>query len=61
MAAEVDGAHHRFVGAWDADLLRANELQVSQRHDRVVLLRFTGGNLRHDERAVVRQLRALLA
>lgn len=60
VAGEVDGAHHRFVGTWDADVLRANDVQVSQRHDRVVLLRFTGGNLRHDEPQVVDQLRAVL-
>lgn len=60
VAGEVDGAHHRDVGTWDADLLRANDVQVSQRHDRVVMLRFTMGNLRHDESQVAGQLRVVL-
>ena len=60
VAGEVDGAHHRDVGVWDADVLRANDVQVSQRHDRVVLLRFTTGNLRHDESLVAAQLKAVL-
>lgn len=60
VAVEVDGAHHRLVGAWEADTLRANQVVVVERHDRVLLLRFTTGNLRHDEPRVVAQLRAVL-
>lgn len=60
VAAEVDGAHHIEVGAWDADVLRANEVVVAHRADGVVLVRFTTGNLRNDEPVVVQQLRALL-
>jgi very-short-patch-repair endonuclease len=60
VAVEVDGAHHVEVGQWDDDVLRANDVVIVERHDRVLLLRFTTGNLRHDERAVVRQLRAAL-
>ncbi|MCW2606226.1 MAG: hypothetical protein JWO60_919 [Frankiales bacterium] len=58
---EVDGAHHRSVGQWEQDLLRANAVQVDARQDRVLLLRLTGGQLRHDAPAVVAQLRAALA
>lgn len=61
VGAEIDGAHHRLVGTWEADLLRANDIQVGHRDDRVLLLRFTGGNLRHDESRVADQLRAALS
>lgn len=60
VAAEVDGAHHVEVGQWDADTLRANAVVIAERHDRVLLLRFTTGNLRHDELAVAAQLRKAL-
>ena len=60
VAAEVDGAHHRSVGSWEADTLRTNGVVLQERHDRVLLLRFTRGNLRHDEREVADQLRAAL-
>jgi hypothetical protein len=60
VAAQVDGAHHREAAAWDADVLRANEVVVAARADRILLLRLTGGNLRHDEAAVARQLRLAL-
>ena len=60
LGVEVDGAHHRLVGAWDADTLRANDVLVGGRGDRLLLLRFTTGNLRHDEPRVVAQLRAVL-
>lgn len=58
--AEVDGAHHRDAGQWEADLLRANALAVAHRDDRVLLLRLTGGQLRHEAPEVVAQLRAAL-
>lgn len=60
VAVEIDGAHHIDVGQWGADALRANDVVISERHDRVLLLRFTTGNLRHDEQTVVRQLRDAL-
>ncbi len=60
VVAEMDGAHHMEVGCWDADTLRGNDIVVSERHDRVLLLRFTTGNLRHDEPAVAEQLRSAL-
>ena len=60
VAAELDGAHHRMVGAWDADALRGNDVVIGERHDRVLLLRLTTGNLRHDELRVAEQLRAAL-
>lgn len=60
VAAEIDGAHHRSVTAWSADVLRANDVSVRSGADRVLLLRYTTGNLRHDEPVVVAQLRAAL-
>ena len=58
--AEIDGAHHRLVGSWDDDALRANDVVIVERHDRILLLRFTRMNLRHDEARVAQQLRAVL-
>jgi very-short-patch-repair endonuclease len=60
VAAEVDGAHHRAAATWDTDTLRQNEVVLAERHDRVLLLRLTTGNLRHDRSALVRQFRAAL-
>jgi len=60
VGAELDGAHHRWVEAWDSDVLRANAVVVAERHDRLILLRFTTGNLRHDGPQVAAQLRAVL-
>ena len=60
VAVEIDGAHHLDVGQWGADVMRANEVLVAERHHRLLLLRFTTGNLRHDQLDVVRQLRAVL-
>jgi very-short-patch-repair endonuclease len=60
VAAEIDGAHHVEVGQWDADTVRANAVVVAERQDRVLLLRFTTGNLRHDEPVVAGQLRTVL-
>lgn len=57
---EMDGAHHRLVGTWDNDALRANDVVLVERHDRILLLRFTRGNLRHDEPRVAAQLRDAL-
>ena len=61
VAAELDGAHHRMVGEWDADALRGNDVVISERHDRVLLLRLTTGNLRHEELRVAGQLRTALS
>ena len=60
VAAEVDGAHHLEVATWDLDGLRANEIVVAHRADRVVLLRVTAGNLRHAEEQLAAQFRAVL-
>ena len=60
VAAEMDGAHHRLVGTWDDDALRANGVVLRERHDRVLLLRFTVANLRHDADVVAAQLRDAL-
>jgi hypothetical protein len=60
VGAEIDGAHHMEVGSWDDDTLRANEVVVAQRHDRVMLLRVTAGNMRHKEAELAKQFRASL-
>jgi hypothetical protein len=60
VAAEIDGAHHMEVGHWDADTLRSNEVLVAARDDRVMLLRVTAGNMRHDETQLAGQFRAVL-
>lgn len=60
VAVEADGAHHLEVGQWDADVLRANAVVVAERHDRVLLLRFTTSHLRHDQATVAGQLRPAL-
>jgi hypothetical protein len=57
---EMDGAHHRLVGTWDDDALRGNDVVLVERHDRILLLRLTRGNLRHDELRVAAQLRDAL-
>jgi hypothetical protein len=60
VAAEVDGTHHAEVGTWDDDTLRANEILVAQQHDRLILLRVTMGNLRHQETQLAAQFAAVL-
>lgn len=60
VGVEVDGVHHRTVGVWDDDALRANDVVLVERHDRILLLRFTRGNLRHDGVHVAAQLRDAL-
>jgi hypothetical protein len=60
VGAEIDGTHHMEVGTWDDDALRSNELLVAQRHDRVMLLRVTAGNMRHKEAELAAQFRAAL-
>jgi very-short-patch-repair endonuclease len=60
VTVEIDGAHHRLVGTWDADSLRGNDVVLAERHDRILLLRYTTGNLRHDDAQVAQQLREAL-
>jgi very-short-patch-repair endonuclease len=60
LGVEVDGTHHMEVGSWDEDTLRANDLLVAERHDRVMLLRVTAGNMRHKEPELIAQFRAVL-
>ncbi|HVM27407.1 MAG TPA: hypothetical protein VM433_07015 [Mycobacteriales bacterium] len=60
VAAEVDGAHHRLASTWDADTLRSNDVLLAERHDRVLLLRLTTGNLRHDRAVLARQFGSAL-
>ncbi|MFP5219870.1 MAG: hypothetical protein ACLGIG_09050 [Actinomycetes bacterium] len=60
VAAEIDGAHHVEVGQWDEDVLRHNAVVVAERSDRVLPLRFTTTNLRHDRPEVIGQLRMAL-
>jgi hypothetical protein len=60
VATEVDGAHHMEERSWDEDALRANAVVVTQRADRVILLRVTTGNMRHAERQLAEQFRAVL-
>lgn len=57
MSVELDGAHHRDVETWEADLVRANDVGLAHRQDRLLLLRFTTRLLRHEEPLVLRQLR----
>lgn len=60
VAVELDGAHHREAATWEADVLRANGVALGHRDDRVLLLRFTTGQVRHQQALVVRQLREAL-
>jgi hypothetical protein len=55
---ELDGAHHRDAGTWDADMLRSLRLQVALPGEQ--LIRLTMGNLRHDGPEVAELLHALL-
>jgi hypothetical protein len=55
VAAEVDGGHHRLAATWDADTLRHNDVVLAERDDRVLMLRLTMGNLRHDRPLLARQ------
>lgn len=58
---EVDGAHHRYVETWEADVLRSNDLALSSRGRDEIALRFTSGQVRHQGWLVARQLRLALA
>lgn len=55
---EVDGAHHRDAGTWEADALRALRVGVALAGERVY--RLTMANLRHDEEEVAALLHAIL-
>lgn len=37
VTVEVDGAHHRLVGSWEADMLRGNDVVLGGRQDRLLL------------------------
>ena len=60
VSVEVDGAHHRLVGTWESDLLRSSLLAVAHRDDRVLQLRLTPGQLRHDEPVMAELFRSAL-
>ena len=57
---ELDGAHHRLAGQWDADVLRSLQLAVARRGTGEQLHRLTPTALRHDGEQVAQLLRALL-
>ncbi|MGZ6804653.1 MAG: hypothetical protein ACXVFU_16535 [Nocardioidaceae bacterium] len=57
---EVDGAHHRWVEHWEADLLRSLHLAVATRGSGETQVRLTAGQLRHDDLQVAALLRQLL-
>ncbi|MCW2499913.1 MAG: hypothetical protein JWN87_1589 [Frankiales bacterium] len=58
VTVELDGAHHRLVGQWEADALRTLHVLASARDEQLV--RLTRGNLRHDEPVVAQLLGQLL-
>jgi hypothetical protein len=58
VTVELDGAHHRPVGQWEADALRTLHVLASARDEQLV--RLTRGNLRHDEPVVAQLLGQLL-
>ena len=60
VSIELDGAHHQWVEQWDADTLRSLQLAVTSRGTGELLIRLTGGNLRHSEPEVAQLLRELL-
>ncbi len=57
VSVELDGAHHREAGQWEADL-RGLRVLLAQPGERVV--RLTPGMLRHQGEEVARLLRELL-
>ena len=57
---ELDGAHHRLAGQWEADLLRSLELAVARRDSGEQVIRLSPTALRHDSQKVAHLLRALL-
>jgi hypothetical protein len=60
VSVEVDGAHHREVEQWDADVLRTLHLAVKHHGTGETQIRVTMGNLRHTGDEVAGLLRTLL-
>ena len=60
VGVELDGAHHMWVDAWDADALRSLTLAAASRGTGEQLLRITQGMLRHSGDEVARLLRVIL-
>lgn len=58
VTVELDGAHHRSVGQWEADALRTLRVQAGMPGEQLV--RLTPGLLRHDGDEVARLLHVLL-
>ena len=58
VTVELDGAHHREVGQWEADALRSLRLVAELPGERVI--RLTGAMMRHDGADVAPLLRAIL-
>jgi very-short-patch-repair endonuclease len=58
VTVELDGAHHRDVGQWEADALRTLRVVATMPGERV--LRLTMGMLRHDGDEVAGLLRGVL-
>ena len=61
VSLELDGAHHREVQQWNADLLRSLHLALAARGTGEQLIRLTRANLRHDGDVVAQLLRGLIA
>jgi very-short-patch-repair endonuclease len=59
LSIEIDGAHHRDAGTWDADALRALRVAAALPGERIV--RITTGMLRNHEHDVADLLRVLLS
>ena len=57
---EVDGAHHRNVETWEADVERENDLAIARRGSDEISLRFTGSQVRHQGWLVASQLEAAI-
>lgn len=57
---EADGALHRDATTWGADRLRTNDVAIATRGRDVVQLRATNDHLRHLDRQLVDQMRAVL-
>lgn len=60
VSIEVDGAHHRMAGQWEADQLRSLELAVARRGTGEQVIRLTPGGLRHDGPRIADLLRTIL-
>ena len=60
VSVELDGAHHRLVKQWEADLLRSLQLAVAAHGTGETQIRLSPGTMRHDGEEVAQLLRALL-